>query len=375
MARIAPFKATLPDLSGITSNDSFFSVVKHEFSSFVEEGLYYENAVPAVYIYRIATLKRSYTGLLVVTHVEDYISGVIKRHENTLAEKEATMLSRFHSHKALIKPLLFTYPNVLDIDALINRLTISSPPSQTFSYQHERHTLWQIDEPVHIEMLQGLFAQKVPYAYIADGHHRAKTAEVLYLENKANNPNHTGDEPYNYVLSAYFPASEIEIHNFNRTLSSLKGLSIDEFLEKINHYYQIIPSSVAVTPITKYQVGMYLDSNWYELQLRPEFQGKSDEVSTRERLDVDIFNKRVLQEILNIQDVRTEPEVRYIEGPKGTTALEKKVNKRKALVGFNLYPAALEDLIKISHEGDTMPPKSTWIEPRMRSGLIVHTYD
>lgn len=373
MAKISPFRAALPDLSDIISFDDFFGSAKRKFSMYLSDGIYYQNKKESLYIYRIKRPHRSHTGLLACTNVLDYINGEIKKHENTLAAKEAKMMRLLEERQALIKPILLTYPNVLEIDALINRITTSTPPSFHIPFQDEEHIFWKIDDPIRIEALTSAFEKHVKESYICDGHHRAKTSESLYKRYLKSNELTTTKVQFNSMLVAYFPASEVEIHNYNRVIADLGALSQEDFLEQLTTYYNIEPLEKNYTPISKYEMGMYLDTQWYKLSLKEAYHPLPD-IPTKETLDVYFLNKFVLEGILQIEDVRTEPDIKYVEGPKGAFSLERKVREGKAKIGFNLYPVALEDLIKISDEQDTLPPKSTWIEPRMRNGFIAHLY-
>lgn len=373
MAKISPFRAALPDLSDIISFDDFFGSAKRKFPLYLSDGIYDQNKKKSFYIYRIKRPHRSHTGLLACTNVLDYINGEIKKHENTLAAKEAKMMRLFEERQALIKPILLTYPNVLEIDALINRITTSSSPSFHIPFQDEEHIFWQIDDPNQIAALTEAFDKRVNESYICDGHHRAKTSELLYKRYLESNELTTNKTQFNFMLVAYFPASEVEIHNYNRVIADLGALSQKDFLEQLGVYYNLESTEKNYTPIAKYEMGMYLEKQWYKLHLKKTYWPSSG-TRTKETLDVYFLNKFVLEGILQIEDVRTEPDIKYVEGPKGAFSLERKVREGKAKIGFNLYPVALEDLIKISDEQDTLPPKSTWIEPRMRNGFIAHLY-
>ncbi|MFK7798135.1 MAG: DUF1015 family protein [Aureispira sp.] len=373
MATISPFRAALPDLTDIISFDDFFGSAKRKFPLYLSDGIYQQNKNAAVYIYRVKRAHRSHTGVLACADVKDYINGLIKRHENTLAAKEAKMMRLFEERQALIKPILLTYPNVLEIDAIVNRITSSNSPSFSIPFQDEEHLFWEINDKIRIDALKVLFKDNIKETYICDGHHRAKTSEIFYrryIENQAPDDKNT---EFNNMLVAYFPASEIEIHNYNRVIASLDNLSEEDFLQQLKQYYKIKKVEHSHTPLHQYNMGMLLDRQWYKLELLSKYHPKAG-TPTNETLDVHFLNKFVLEGILNIEDVRTEPDIKYIEGPKGAFGLERRVREGRAKVGFNLYPVALEDLIKISDEQDTLPPKSTWIEPRMRNGLIAHLY-
>ncbi len=369
MAIITPFQSALADLSDIISFDDFYGSAKRKFPLYLSDGIYEQIDTKAIYVYRINRTHRSHTGIISSASVLDYINGHIKKHENTLAAKEAKMLHLFEERRAMIKPILLTYPNVLEIDAIINRITSGTSPSFTIPFQDEEHLFWQVEEPIRINALIKAFAKYVHKSYICDGHHRARTSEILYQNHKGK----ATQNAYANMMVAYFPASELEIHNYNRVITELKGLSELEFLKKLKKIYTVEASPKAVNPIEKYQVGMYLGKQWYQLSLKDKHKPTPD-VPTSKALDVHILNKYVLEDILGINDIRTEPDIKYVEGPKGAFTLERRVREGKAAVAFNLHPVALEDLMQISDEGDTLPPKSTWIEPRMRNGFITQLY-
>lgn len=373
MANISPFRAALPDLTDIISFDDFFGSAKRKFPLYLSDGIYQQNKETALYIYRVKRTHRSHTGVLACADVKDYIDGTIKRHENTLAAKETKMMRLFEERQALIKPILLTYPNVLEIDAVINRITTSSSPAFIIPFQDEEHIFWQIDDAMRIGVLQQLFAQKVKEAYICDGHHRAKTSETFYKHYAKSQESSSQKAQFNQMLVAYFPASEIEVHNYNRVVANIGDKTEQEFLKQLEAYYKLTKVDHYHNPLRQYDMGMLLGQQWYQLELHKKFYPKEG-TPTNKTLDVYFLNHFVLEGILGINDVRTAPDIKYLEGPKGAFGLERRVREGRAQVGFNLYPVALEDLIKISDEKDTLPPKSTWIEPRMRNGFVAHLY-
>jgi uncharacterized protein (DUF1015 family) len=373
MATISPFCALLPALKQISSPAEFFASAKKKFSQNLQSGMYVQKPKEALYIYRIHRAHRSHTGLVACANVLDYINGNIKKHENTIADKEDKMLGLFYQRNAMIKPILLTYPNALAIDALVNRLTIATAPTITMNFEDEEHMFWEISEPAQVADLVTLFQNHVPTTYICDGHHRSASAERHYNDQRNRNPNHTGSEPYNFMLTAYFPVSEIEVHNFNRYVCNLP-FTTAAFLEKLLPYFSIMPVAAAFAPSQQNQIAMYAKKQWYRLDFRPEALPDPQRSTIKDCLDVEMLNNLVFEQILEVQDVRVEANIQYLEGVQGNAALQQVVNTAANGVGFVMYPVALEDLLAIANADGTMPPKSTWIEPRMRNGFIVQTY-
>jgi uncharacterized protein (DUF1015 family) len=372
MARIEPFVATVPVLEKISQPNDFFRDVKTEFRKFVKKGFYKTDAHEAFWIHRVQTKYRSYTGIVVYIHIEEYLSGAIRRHEHTIRAKEDKVQEIYEERQGLIKPVLLTYPNVMDIDALTNRLTFSLKPAYEFDFNDEHHTYWRIDQPVYVEHYKLAFRNKLPFTYIADGHHRSHTSAELYKRMKTENPTHHGNEPYNYLLAELFPVSEIEIHNYNRILTSLNGVDHETFLSRLEAFFELETSKTSFKPTLPHQIGMYFDKTWYHLTVKPQYLVKLDGIV--DRLDVQIFNETVLRQALGIHDVRTYSGIEYMEGPRGTHELVGVVDNGDAIASFNLHPLALEDMVRIADQGGVLPPKSTWFFPRLRNGFIAQLF-
>jgi uncharacterized protein (DUF1015 family) len=373
MANISPFRALLPAMSQIAMPESFFGAAKKKFPQYIQNGFYVQAQQEALYIYRIHRSHRSHTGVIACANVMDYIDGNIKKHENTITVKEDKMLGLFYERNAMIKPILLTYPNALEIDALINRLTISSKPDFTISFGEEEHFFWEVSAETQLHQLVSLFQKHVPTTYICDGHHRAASSERHYYDQRNNNFSHTGKEPYNFMLTAYFPVSEIEVHNYNRYVCNLPN-TFDVFQTQIADFFTITPKSEPFSPTSRHQIAMYAKKQWFQLDFRIEAMPDPKKSSIKDRLDVELLNHLIFERVLGIADVRTEANIQYIEGVEGTIAMERAVNIAANAVGFVMYPVALEDLLAIANADGTMPPKSTWIEPRMRNGFLVQTY-
>ncbi len=374
MAIISPFSALRPSMSKIAMPFDFFSAAKKRFNQYLQNGFYKQAEKESLYICRIQRPHRSHTGLIACAGVLDYVEGHIKKHENTLNAKEDKMLKLFFDRNAMIKPILLTYPNAMEIDALINRLCVALPPTFVVPFADETHTFWEINQPNLLHQLVILFQNHVPATYICDGHHRAASSERYYNEQRAQNALHTGKEAYNFMLAAYFPISEIEVHNFNRYINQLP-MTANQFMQRLTDYFTIAPSALSVAPSSPHQIGMYLQKQWYRLDFRPEVLPALKKSTIKDRLDVELLNKLVFEQILQVEDVRTEENIQYIEGVQGARAMEQAVDSASNNgVGFIMYPVALEDLLSIANADGTMPPKSTWIEPRMRNGFVVQAY-
>jgi uncharacterized protein (DUF1015 family) len=373
MATISSLRALVPAVGSIPNPLDFFNSAKKKFPQYVKDGFYAQTGVEALYIYRIQRAHRSHTGLIACANVLDYVHGHIKKHENTISAKEDKMLGLFYERNAMIKPILLTYPNAMEIDALINRLTIALPPSFSIPFGDETHVFWEISDHQTQEQLVDLFQNYVPNTYICDGHHRAASSERLYLSSVAQNPKHTGSEPYNFFLAAYFPISEVEVHNYNRYVQNI-GMSAEQFLQKLEPYFYVIPSLERFKPQRPHQIGMFLNRSWYRLDIKEQLLAQLKKASIKDRLDVQMLNTCVLEGVLGMKDVRTDENIQYVETPEGISGLEAKVLSSQKGAGFCMYPVALEDLLAIANADGTMPPKSTWIEPRMRNGFLVQTY-
>lgn len=371
MSNLSPFCPALPRMTMIPNPSSFFANVKSDFQSFYKSGYYYVEKTPGYYIHRVQTKFRSYTGIVAFISIEDYLSGNIVKHEHTINEKENKTNELFEKRKSLIKPVLLTYPNVMEIDALTNRLTFSIKPSLEFDIDTEHHTFWHIDQPHLIERYTQLFKEKVAKTYIADGHHRTSTTARKYLAAKETGVPEE-QNPSKHLFVELFAVSEIEIHNYNRLLVKLEGHTGKSFLEKLTQSFLVEKAGKSVKPDNTHIFGMYLNKNWYKLTVKPEIiKSMPDAFSL---LDAQLFNQLIMKEILGVEDIRHYPNIDYLEGPKGTGELTSKVDKKQAMAAFNLFPLPIEDMIAISDQGGVLPPKSTYFFPRSKSGVMAQLH-
>ncbi len=366
--QVSPFRAVYPRKKLITSPDSFFGKVKEEYPVFRKSGFFKQRKQEGMYIYRIDERRRSYTGLLMLASMDDYEQGRIKIHEHTLATKEQRQIQLLLHRRAVVKPVLLTYRAVDAIDKIIKKLLAEKDPSihYYFEEEDEHHWVWEIKEEKVIARLQQLFSEKVPQAYIADGHHRTAAMALLRSQAEAE-----GLPPcYDYLLSAFFPTRELDIFEFNRVVINMDAHSPAMLMARLSALAEIEILDTYAPPRQKHEWVLLLNREWFRLKWRKEIlQGYGEEEVL---LDVSLLNELVLHQILGIEDPRTDARLKYVEGPRGIEAFEQLVNKSEHRLGFVLHPVDIEDFLHIADMGKVLPPKSTWFEPRMRNGLLVH---
>lgn len=361
-----PFRAIYPNLEKIASPDLFFANVKVEYPGMRKDGYFLDCEEESLYIYRIVDPKRNYTGIIACVSIEDYLQGMIKKHEDTLAAKEQQQTELLMARQAVVKPVLLTYPPVEAIQAFSQDLMASKKPffEIHFDQDHQLHQFWNVSDPGQIMLLKALFDQYVSTTYIADGHHRTSIMANLYKDAKG--------KEYDRLLCAFFPASELEILDYNRVVEGLEDISLTTFMAHLSQVADIEVLKRPARPREKHEMIMFLNQEWFRLRWRKRlmesFQG--DEVL----LDVQLLNELILENILEIQDIRTDERVKYIEGRQGIRGVQDRVGKNMNRLGFFLYPVAMDDFMRIADEDKLLPPKSTYFEPRMRNGVLVQGF-
>lgn len=322
-----------------------------------------------LYIYRQIMDGRAQTGLVCCTSVDDYLNGVIKKHEHTRPEKEIDRANHVQALNAHTGPILQTYPDHEEIAALISSWTETHEPVYRFTAHQVEQIVWVVDQADVVTKIRTLFAEEVPYLYIADGHHRSAAAMRTALMKREENPDYSGDEEFNYFLSVVFPASELKIMSYNRVVRDLNSLPEQEFLARIQERFEVVTApSQPYQPETPHTFGMYLGSTWYKLTIKPELIPVDDPVN---RLDAALLQNNLLEPVLGIVDPRTDERIDFIGGIRGLKELERRVHTDMQ-VALSLYPTAVEEVIAVADAGLVMPPKSTWFEPKLLSGLFVH---
>lgn len=347
------------------------------------DGTFVTEPAPCFYLYELAMNERSQTGVVACCAIDDYLENVIKKHENTLEKKELDRIRHIDALDAQTGPIFLTYRDSDAIDILVAAVKKTAPLYDFAGEDGVTHRVWRMaaasEETACSQAYAGLVAAfaKVPCAYIADGHHRAASAVKVGLARREANPGYDGTEEFNYFMSVLFPASQLSILAYNRVVRDLNGLTKDEFLNALageNGPFEIIHKQESqLEPIDKGAVGMYLDREWYGLGVKPEFES-SDPV---EGLDVSILQEKVLAPILGIGDPRTDGRIEFVGGIRGLRELERKVNRIDArgdgpAVAFAMFPTSIDELLDVADAGRLMPPKSTWFEPKLRSGLFAH---
>lgn len=332
-------------------------------------GIFTEEAKPCYYIYRQIMGERAQTGLVACASIDDYLNDVIKKHELTRADKEMDRTRHVDICNANTGPIFLTYPSQNAVNEIINAWVAREPLYDFTSDDDIRHIIWVIDDDAVIGRLTGLFAG-IEYLYIADGHHRSASAVRVGQKRREANPEYTGQEEYNCFLAVIFPDQDLYIMDYNRVVKDLNGLNRDEFLGRVGEKFIVTPyeGSGPYRPQDKHCFGMYLDGQWYRLQAKDGSYDSRDPVA---RLDVSIMQHNILGPILGIADPRTDNRIDFVGGIRGLEELERRVQEGMA-VAFSMYPTTVQDLMDIADAGLIMPPKSTWFEPKLRSGLFIH---
>lgn len=365
---IHPFQAVYPKLEYITSTDSFFESVREDYLEFLSGDLFSKAEREALFVYQIRMEKRAFTGIIACVDIRDYLNGHIRKHEHTLPEKEQKQVQLLLRRGATVKPVLLAHPEAPGLTNWTWRFIENRTPFLRIAFQADRqeHLLWEVDRPEDIEKVQALFDQEVVNTYIADGHHRTTSTALLYER--------TNDEAlrrrYAYLLCALFPIDELRIHDFNRVVEVPGDLSLTRFMAGIAQLFDIEILSEPVRPRRKHEILLFIDHEWYRLHWKEAVlqQYRHEEIL----LDTYLLNQLVLQDLLRIEDVRTDPRVEYVEGSQGIEGVGQKAGCKERCVGFCLYPVQADELMALADRKRMLPPKSTWFEPRMKNGLIVY---
>lgn len=339
------------------------------FKLWQERGWLIQDSKEMYYVYAQTMDGRTQYGLVVGASVEDYLSGKIKKHELTRKDKEEDRMIHVRIQNANVEPVFFAYPDNSEINSIVKGVVESKSPEYNFvSEDGFGHHFWLIEDDALNAKITKIFSS-IPALYVADGHHRTAAAALVGEEKRKNNPHHTGEEEYNYFLAVLFPESHLKIIDYNRVVKDLNGLSSEAFLAKVGEKFDIAEASTSpYKPAGKHEYGMFLDGKWYTLKSKEDSYPQNDPVLS---LDSAVLQNNLLSPILGIEDPRTDKRIDFIGGIRGLKELERRVNEDMK-VAFALYPVTIDDLMGVADAGQVMPPKSTWFEPKLRSGLFVH---
>ena len=343
------------------------------FKKFKDKGWLVQDEKELYYVYAQTMNGRTQYGLVVCANVDDYMSGKIKKHELTRRDKEEDRMKHVRINNANIEPVFFSYPDQPELDAIVARY-IAGQPEYDFTAKTDgfRHTFWIVNDDADIKRITELF-DDMAALYIADGHHRSAAAALVGNEKAKQNSNHTGEEEYNYFMAVCFPASQLTIIDYNRVVNDLNGLSDDMFLQKLTEDFVVEKKgSDIVKPSKLHEFSVYLSGNWYTLTAKPGRFDDNDPIGT---LDVTISSNLILDKILGIKDLRSDKRVDFVGGIRGLGELKRRVDNGEMKAALALYPVSMQQLINIADSGNIMPPKTTWFEPKLRSGLVIHSLD
>lgn len=342
---------------------------KKNMQAMLDGGILQEDGQANLYIYRQLMNGRMQTGIVACASIDEYLENKIKKHEHTRADKEQDRIKHVNTLDANTGPIFLTYRARKDINQIVEAWCTRTPIYDFQSEDGISHIVWVVDEPAVIQKLAGLF-QEVDKLYIADGHHRCKSGVTVGQMRRQDYPGFTGEEEFNYFLAVIFPDQDLYIMDYNRVVKDLNGYSAEAFLLKIEEKFEVKPVDRAAPykPQEKRKFGMYLGGQWYELQARPASYDESDPVA---RLDVSILQNNLLRPLLGIEDPRTDKRIDFVGGIRGLEELARRVDEGMK-VAFSMYPTTIQDLMDIADADQVMPPKSTWFEPKLRSGLFIH---
>lgn len=370
LLRITRAEIECPPGTDIHSETVYNRAVEN-FAAFRKKGWLQQDQEPRYYIYAQTMEGRTQYGLVGCAACSDYENGIIKKHELTRPDKEEDRMVLTRYLQANIEPVFFSYKAVPEIDAIVERIVREQPAEYDFVAEDGfGHHFWPVTRREDNCRLEALFNEKVPFTYVADGHHRTAAAARIGTEKKNQNPGHTGNEEYNFFMAVHFPDNQLKIMDYNRVVRDLNGLSEVEFLAALSRSFNVEATDAPeLRPSRLHEFSMYLAGKWYRLTAQPGTYDDNDPIGV---LDVTILSQQILEPILGITDLRTSTRIDFIGGIRGLGALKNRVDTGEMKVAFALYPVSMEQLIRIADSGNIMPPKTTWFEPKLRSGLVIH---
>ena len=344
---------------------------RNNFQKLISDGVFVQDKDECLYIYELIMDGRSQNGIVACASVEDYMKGSIKKHELTRPDKEADRKNHVRISMMNAEPVFFAYPANKTLDTIVTSIKQLKPTYSFVADDNIEHRLWVVNDPKQILSIVYAFG-KMPATYVADGHHRTAAAALVGHDLKKENPSHTGNESYNYFLAVHFPDNQLAIMDYNRVVKDLNGHTPESFLSGLANSFTVEKKGKEPhRPSRLHEFSMYLDGQWYSLMAKPGTYNDNDPIGV---LDVTILSGKVLEPLLNIRDLRTDKRIDFVGGMRGLKELERRVDSGAMKVAFALYPVSMKQLIDIADSGEIMPPKTTWFEPKLRSGLVVHKF-
>ena len=346
--------------------------IKARFLDFIKEEIFIRDHKPCYYLYQQFKNGNLYTGIVGCSSVEDYEKGIIKKHEQTLKDREEKLKDYLGICNFNAEPVLFFYPDNAVIEDMINCYLVKHPAYDFTSTDRVRHKIWVIGDKKDVDTIRKAF-EKMDAIYIADGHHRSASSASLAKSLREQNTKRTGKESYNFYMGIFFSENQLKIFDFNRVVSDLNNYTIPDLLEKIKEKFRLLPHNQNVyKPEHKHKFSMYVDGKWFELMAKPEICSSDDAV---QKLDASILSDHILTPILGIDDLRTNTRIAFVPGVKGMEELKAQVDSGKYKIAFGLFPVSMTELKHIADTNGIMPPKTTWVEPKIRSGLVVYSLE
>lgn len=363
------FDPILPD-----HDDKVYDRAVKNFAQWQKNGWLVQDKKPCYYVYAQTMEGRTQYGLVLCAHTDDYAEGKIKKHELTRKDKEDDRMVHVKIQNANIEPVFFAYKDNSQLNEIVSR-TVAAAPEYSFTDENGfGHSFWVIDDDATIEKITDIFTNKVNAFYVADGHHRTAAAARVGAEKRSGNAAHTGDEEYNYFMAVCFPETQLKIIDYNRVVKDLNGLTPEQFLSALEEDFTVTPyeGEGKCHPSHLHNFSMYLGGKWYSMETKPGRYDDNDPIGV---LDVTILSNLVLDKILGIKDLRTDKRIDFVGGIRGLGELSRRVDSGEMKVAFALYPVSMKQLTDIADSGNIMPPKTTWFEPKLRSGLAIHKLD